>query len=93
MTRLEKRQRSNDETRDPFAIADREQRLFKLLVEEYLEQGTPVGSKTLSEPTAIAVSPATVRNIMSDLERACGISIKYPFTGFAPRRLSHDASS
>ena len=68
MTRVEKYQRSKEGVRDNFAIADREQHLFKLLVEEYLEQGTPVGSKTLSETTAIAVSPATVRNIMSDLE-------------------------
>ena len=68
MTRAEKHQRLNDGIRGTFAIADREQHLFKLLVEEYLEQGTPVGSKTLSETTAIAVSPATVRNIMSDLE-------------------------
>ena len=63
MTRVEKYQRSKDGVRDNFAIADREQHLFKLLVEEYLEQGTPVGSKTLSETTAIAVSPATVRNL------------------------------
>ena len=68
MTRAEKHQRLNDEVRDTYLIPDREQHLFKLLVEEYLEQGTPVGSKTLSETTAIAVSPATVRNIMSDLE-------------------------
>ena len=49
-------------------VGERAQRLFKMLVEHYLADGDPVGSKTLATSTDIAVSPATVRNIMADLE-------------------------
>jgi heat-inducible transcriptional repressor len=49
-------------------IDDRTQRLFKLLVESYLDEGMPVASKKLASDPTMSVSPATVRNIMSDLE-------------------------
>ncbi len=47
---------------------DRAQLLFKLLVERYLEEGAPVASKLLASDPAVAISSATVRNIMADLE-------------------------
>ncbi len=44
--------------------------IFKSLVEIYVDQGGPVGSKTLSEHLETILSPATIRNIMVDLEEA-----------------------
>jgi len=44
--------------------------IFRQIVETYLETGDPVGSRTLSRVENIAVSPATVRNVMADLEDA-----------------------
>ncbi|MDR1365546.1 MAG: heat-inducible transcriptional repressor HrcA [Holosporales bacterium] len=51
-------------------IDKRAQEVFKRLVDMYIETGEPVGSKTLSESIGITLSPATIRNVMSDLEEA-----------------------
>lgn len=50
------------------AINERAQRLLKTLVECYIREGQPVGSKTLVREAALPVSPATVRNVMAELE-------------------------
>ena len=49
-------------------LDDRAKLLLKALVERYIADGQPVGSRTLSRATGIELSPATVRNVMSDLE-------------------------
>ena len=49
-------------------VNNRAQQLFKLLVEEYIANGTPVPSKKLATLPGVAVSPATVRNVMGELE-------------------------
>lgn len=49
-------------------VSERAQQLFKLLVERYLLHGSPVASKILAHHPGVEVSPATVRNIMADLE-------------------------
>lgn len=46
----------------------RAQHLFRVLVENYISDGQPIGSRTLARVSELDVSPATVRNIMSDLE-------------------------
>ncbi|WP_251358424.1 heat-inducible transcriptional repressor HrcA [Kangiella sp. TOML190] len=47
---------------------ERAQTLMKTLVETYIASGQPVGSKSLLERSQLSVSPATVRNVMHDLE-------------------------
>jgi len=42
--------------------------LLKTLVERYIAEGQPVGSRTLSRASGLELSPATIRNVMSDLE-------------------------
>jgi heat-inducible transcriptional repressor len=42
--------------------------LFKLLVERYIADGQPVGSRTLARDAKLELSPATIRNVMADLE-------------------------
>jgi len=49
-------------------LSERSQQLFKVLVEHYISDGQPVASKTLSNDKKINLSPATVRNVMADLE-------------------------
>jgi heat-inducible transcriptional repressor len=49
-------------------ISERAQVLLKALIERHIMDGQPVGSKTLLAEAGLAVSPATVRNVMSDLE-------------------------
>lgn len=49
-------------------LNERSQKLLKSLVERYIHDGQPVGSRALSKDTDINLSPATIRNVMSDLE-------------------------
>ncbi len=46
----------------------RSQLLLKTLVERYIAEGQPVGSRTLSKYSGLDLSPATIRNVMADLE-------------------------
>jgi heat-inducible transcriptional repressor len=59
-------------------VGERAQHLFKVLVECYLTEGTPVASKTLATQPGVQVSSATVRNIMVELE-SCGL-VESPHT-------------
>ena len=49
-------------------LSGRAQMLFRTLVERYIRDGRPVGSRTLSRDSGLDLSPATIRNVMSDLE-------------------------
>lgn len=49
-------------------LAERPREIFRRLVEEFLSSGEPVGSRTLSQLLPIALSPASIRNVMADLE-------------------------
>jgi heat-inducible transcriptional repressor len=52
-----------------FVMLDpRAQTLLKTLIERYIAEGQPVGSRTLSRYSGLELSPATIRNVMSDLE-------------------------
>ncbi len=56
---------------DKLSLTDLDQRsrdVFRTIVDSYLETGEPVGSRTLSRALPIALSPATIRNVMADLE-------------------------
>jgi heat-inducible transcriptional repressor len=50
------------------ALNERTQHLLKALVERYIRDGQPVGSRTLARDAGLDLSPATVRNVMADLE-------------------------
>nr|WP_325264115.1 heat-inducible transcriptional repressor HrcA [uncultured Rhizobium sp.] len=49
-------------------LDDRSREIFRRIVESYLESGEPVGSRNLSRLLPMSLSPASVRNVMSDLE-------------------------
>lgn len=48
----------------------RERALLKALVERYIVEGQPVGSRTLARHSGLELSPASIRNVMADLEEA-----------------------
>ena len=50
-------------------LGTRPREVFRHLVEAYLSSGEPVGSRTLSQRLPVALSPASIRNVMADLER------------------------
>ena len=51
-------------------LNERSRDIFRQIVESYLETGEPVGSRNISRLIAMPLSPASVRNVMSDLEAA-----------------------
>lgn len=51
-------------------LNERSREIFRRIVESYVETGEPVGSRTLSRSLRLALSPATIRNVMADLQEA-----------------------
>jgi heat-inducible transcriptional repressor len=52
----------------PQALTERERRVLEAVIQSYVETAEPAGSRTISRRFGIGVSPATIRNTMSDLE-------------------------
>ena len=50
-------------------LSERSRDIFRQIVESYLATGEPVGSRNISRLIAVPLSPASVRNVMSDLEQ------------------------
>ena len=63
---------------------DRTSQLMKVLVESYINDGLPVGSKALVESSGLKVSSATVRNVMADLEKMGLIHAPHTSAGRVP---------
>ena len=65
-------------------LDDRSKLLLKTLVERYIADGEPVGSRTLSRAAGLELSPATIRNVMSDLEDLGLIASPHTSAGRVP---------
>ncbi len=63
---------------------ERAQILLKTLVEHYIADGQPIGSQKLLEHSGLGVSPATIRNVMSDLEQLGLIASPHTSAGRIP---------
>ena len=48
----------------------RSREIFRMIVDGYVQTGEPIGSRTLSRLLTDTLSPATIRNVMADLEEA-----------------------
>src|SRR6185437_5835445 len=70
--------------RPPPTIDARTRQLLRTLIAQYLEEGQPVGSRTLARSAGLDVSPATVRNIMSDLEELGLVASPHTSAGRVP---------
>ena len=51
-------------------LNNRSREIFRLIVDAYVETGEPIGSRSIARQLGMKLSPATVRNVMSDLEEA-----------------------
>ncbi len=65
-------------------LDERAKTLLKTLVERYIEGGQPVGSRTLSRASGLELSPATIRNVMADLEELGLITSPHTSAGRVP---------
>ena len=65
-------------------LDNRSQILLKTLIERYIAEGQPVGSRALSRHSGLELSPATVRNVMSDLEELGFITSPHTSAGRVP---------
>jgi heat-inducible transcriptional repressor len=65
-------------------LNERAQQLLKLLVEHYIRDGQPVGSRTLSRDVGMKLSAATIRNVMSDLEEMGFVASPHTSAGRIP---------
>ena len=66
------------------ALNERTQHLLKFLVERYIRDGQPVGSRTLSRDAGLDLSSATVRNVMADLEELGYLRAPHTSAGRVP---------
>ena len=65
-------------------LDERAKTLLKTLVERYIADGQPVGSRTLSRASGLELSPATIRNVMADLEELGLIASPHTSAGRVP---------
>jgi len=65
-------------------LDERARTLLKTLVERYIAEGQPVGSRTLSRASGLELSPATIRNVMADLEDAGYLTHPHTSAGRVP---------
>ncbi|MGD2119782.1 MAG: heat-inducible transcriptional repressor HrcA [Chromatiales bacterium] len=65
-------------------VNERAQHFLKVLIERYIRDGQPVGSRTLAKDAGIDLSPATIRNVMSDLEELGFINSPHTSAGRVP---------
>ena len=65
-------------------LSDRAQLLLKALTERYIREGQPVGSRTLARDAGLKLSPATIRNVMADLEELGLVQSPHTSAGRVP---------
>jgi heat-inducible transcriptional repressor len=65
-------------------LDERAQHLLRALVDRYIREGNPVGSRTLSRDSGLDLSPATIRNVMADLEDLGFIESPHTSAGRVP---------
>ncbi|HXC59746.1 MAG TPA: heat-inducible transcriptional repressor HrcA [Steroidobacteraceae bacterium] len=74
----------NGEKREESRLNDRAQQLLKVLIESYIREGQPVGSRSLSRDSGMNLSSATIRNVMADLEAFGFVSSPHTSAGRIP---------
>jgi heat-inducible transcriptional repressor len=67
-----------------FLLSERMRRILEIIIEDYILTAEPVGSRTISKKSSLNLSPATIRNIMSDLEDLGLLSHPYTSAGRVP---------
>lgn len=65
-------------------LTDRARDVFRIVVESYLDTGVPVGSRTISKISGLNLSPASIRNVMQDLEELGLLAAPHTSAGRMP---------
>lgn len=65
-------------------LTERAQHFLKVLIERYIDEGQPVGSRTLARDAGLNLSPATVRNVIADLEEMGLVASPHTSAGRVP---------
>jgi heat-inducible transcriptional repressor len=65
-------------------LSERARDVFRLVVESYLDDGQPVGSRTISRLSGLNLSPASIRNVMQDLEEVGLLAAPHTSAGRLP---------
>src|SRR5579864_320732 len=65
-------------------LSDRAQHLLRILIESYIRDGQPVGSRVLSRESGLQLSAATIRNVMADLEELGFVASPHTSAGRVP---------
>ena len=65
-------------------LSERARHLLRVLIGRYVQDGQPIGSRTLSRESGLNLSPATIRNVMSDLEEMGYIGAPHTSAGRIP---------
>jgi heat-inducible transcriptional repressor len=65
-------------------ISERAQHMLRVLIDRFIREGQPVGSRTLAREAGLELSPATIRNVMSDLEELGFIRAPHTSAGRVP---------
>ena len=68
-------------------LTDRARDIFRVVVESYLDAGQPVGSRTISRAPGLNLSPASIRNVMQDLEELGLLAAPHTSAGRMPTDL------
>src|SRR5215469_13651619 len=68
-------------------LNERSREIFRLIVDGYVATGEPIGSRTLSRRIGLNLSPATIRNVMADLEDAGLLYSPHTSAGRLPTEL------
>jgi len=68
-------------------LSDRSREIFRLIVDAYVQTGEPIGSRTLSRLLGASLSPASIRNVMADLEEVGLLVAPHPSAGRMPTEL------
>src|SRR5512137_1494773 len=74
----------NAESNPAETLNERAQHLLRVLVQSYIRDGQPVGSRTLSRDSGLSLSSATIRNVMADLEELGFVASPHTSAGRVP---------
>ncbi len=78
-----------EKLQEQIELSPRAEQVLLGLIGRYISDGVPVGSRTLSRETALSLSPATIRNVMSDLEDLGLIQAPHTSSGRVPTRKGY----
>jgi len=78
------KKRNQTQADNGIELNERARRLLKSLIENYVREGMPVGSKALAKDSGLDLSPATIRNVMIDLEKLGLVSSPHTSAGRIP---------